>query len=338
MMSAYTVAQIIKYKGKHEIEILICDNNCGDGSTKYLEPFKEHIQVFDYPKDKLQSHGIGYNLLFEHASNEWVICMESDSFPVRDGWLDYYVRLIKEGYDSAGSLLKLSGGTYQHPAGSLYRRSIFVEAFLYCKDIPYLYFPNFAISDGFACHTMVHKSIVNEVLANPDDWIELADGYKPYSRQLAEKKCLDYYPVSMPFHNGMGSNNESVKTYGNRTPETEWKQIFTNFKQVGFEGDIHPPRLNKQIIKRVGYEPGQWMHYWQLGFGKKIFYIPTETKWIEGRTDQQQEYTLTENGVKHLWGISAYHDYYAGDKKITEIKQSIPEELYNSLPIHQRIN
>ena len=323
-MSAYTVAQILKYKGNHDIEILICDNNAGDGSIEYLAPFKDQIQVIDYPKDKLQSHGIGYNLLFENACNEWIICMESDSFPVKEGWLDYYAMLINEEYDSAGSLLKLSGGTYQHPSGSLYRRSIFIEAWAYCKKTPYFYFPSFAVSDGFACHTMVHKSIVNDLLSNPEDWVELSDGYKPYTAQMAEQKSNHYSPVVAPFHNSMGINDESVRTYGARTPESETSRILLDEK--------------KKIIKRLGMEPGQWMHYWQLAMGKNIFYIPTETKWIEGKSDQQQEYTLTENGVKHLWGISAYHDYYAGDKLITEIKQSIPDQLYNTLPKHQRID
>lgn len=335
-MSAYTVAQLLKFKGKHELEILICDNNAGDGSTVYLEPFKKEITIIDYPKDRMQSHGIGYNLLFELATNEWIICLESDAFPVKEGWLDYYVRLINEGYDCAGSLLKLSGGTYLHPAGALYRRSIFVEAFQYCKEIPYYYFPNFAMSEGFACHTMIHKAIVNIVLANPDDYVELADGYKPYTPQLAERKCVEYMPTCGPFHNGMGLNNESVKTYGFRNPETEQFNILTNYKRLGSElYDI--PLPNKSIIKRVGFEPGQWMYYWQLARDKNIFHIPTETKWIEGKSDQQQEYTLTESGVKHLWGISAYHDYYAGDKTITEIKQSIPDKLYNTLPPHLKI-
>jgi glycosyltransferase involved in cell wall biosynthesis len=323
-MSAYTVAQILKHKGNHDIEILICDNNSGDGSIEYLAPFKDKTTVFDYPKDKLQSHGIGYSLLFENASNEWIICMESDSFPTQDGWLDYYARLINEGYDSAGSLLKLSGGTYQHPAGSLYRRSIFIDAWLYCKQLPYYYFPNFAMSDGFACHTMVHKSIVNDVLANPEDWVELADGYKPYDPQLAEQKATHYSPVVAPFHNGMGGLDESIKTYGNRSPETEARAILCEH--------------GKRIIKRMGYEPGQWMHYWQLAMGKKIFYIPTETKWMHDKENQQQQYTKTENGVLHLWGISAYHDYDGGDKEITGVKRLAPEELYNSLPINQRID
>ena len=323
-MSAYTVAQLIKCKGSHEVEILICDNNAGDGSTSYLEPFKDQITIIGYPKDKMQSHGIGYNLLFENASNEWIICMESDSFPIHENWLDYYVRLINEGYDAAGSLLKLSGGTYMHPAGALYRRSVFIEAWIYCKQTPYFYFPNFAMKDGFGCHTMIHKSIVNEVLSNPDDYIELSDSYKPYYPKLAEEKSSYYSPVLEPFHNSTGVNNESIHTYAGRTPESEKDRILLDGA--------------KKIVKRLGMEPGQWMHYWMLAMGKKIFYIPTVTSWLPGKIDQQQEYTLTESWVKHMWGITAYYDYYFGDKEIAEVKQSIPDKLYNSLPTNQKIH
>lgn len=322
-MTAFTVAQILKYKGNHEIEILICDNNAGDGSMVYLEPFKEYIEVIDYPKDKLQSHGIGYDVLFELAKNEWVVCMESDSFPIKEGWLDYYNGLIKLGYDGAASLLQLSGGCYGHPAGALYRRSIWVEAWKYCKEIEYFYFPNIAMKETFACHAMVHKSIINQFLSNPDDYIELADGYKPYYPKKAEEKCVHYLPTVGPMHNGMGRLQESLKTYGTRNPETEVPNIILDNRA--------------KIIYKIGYEPGQHHYYWQLAKGYNIYSIPTEVKWLKGKENQQQEYTLTENGVKHCWGISAYHNTELKDGDVAKIKQSLPEELYNSLPEHQKI-
>lgn len=323
-MTAYTVAQILKYKGDHEIEILICDNNVGDGSCEYFAPFTRYINYFPYPKDKLQSHGIGYDCLFEMAQNEWVIALESDSFPVREGWLDYYVRLINEEYDGAASLLQLSGGCYGHPAGALYRRSIWIQAYLYYRDIDYAYFPNIAMKDTFSSHLMVHESILAEFLKSPDDYIELSDAYKPFSILTAQKK-LDYYsPTVGPMHSGLGRVQESVKTYGARNPETEVPNIILDNRA--------------KIIYRVGFEPGQAHYYWQLAKGYKIFNIPTETKWMPGKEAQQQEYTITENGVKHLWAISAYHDYTPENEKETAIyKQSIPDQLYSTLPEHQKI-
>lgn len=323
-MTAYTVAQILKYKGNHDIEILICDNNAGDGSIKYLDPFKEHIRIVDYPKEKLQSHGIGYDVLFEDASNELVIALESDSYPTMNGWLDYYARLANDGYDAATSLLQLSGGQYGHPAGALYRRSVWLQAWKYCKSVEYLYFPNIAMKDGFASHLMVHTSLMGDFINKPYDYIELADGYKPYTPELARQKWGYYYPVVGPMHNGMGRLQESVRTYGGRNPETEVPNILLDNRA--------------KMIYRVGYEPGQWFYYWMLANNYKVFHIPTETKWLPGKEAQQQEYTLTENGVKHLWGISAYHDHTPeAEKETALLKQSIPYQLYDTLPEHQKI-
>lgn len=324
-MTAFTVAQILKYKGDHEIEILICDNNAGDGSIAYLEPFKDQITVVDYPKDKLQSHGIGYDVLFELAQNEWVLCLESDSFPIKEGYLDYYCRLINEGYDGAVSLLMLSGGMYGHPAGGLYRRSIWVKAWQYCKDIEYFYFPNMGMKDTFKSHIMVHKSIINEFLAEPDNYIELVDDYKPYNPQKAEQRCVHYMPTVGPMHNGMGRLQESLKTYGARNPETEVPNVILDNRA--------------KIIYRIGYEPGQHHYYWMLANGYKIFHIPTETKWLPEKEGRQQEYTLNEAGIKHLWAISAYHDYTPeAEKEVALFKQSVPDQLYETLPEHQKIS
>lgn len=322
MMTAYTISQILKHKGRHEVEIRICDNNPSDGSIKYLKPFKKNIKVIESPAGRLQSHGIGYGSLM-YLSGEWIIAMESDSFPVKEGWLDYYEKLIKNGYESAGSILKLSGGTYLHPAGALYHKSRFVEASKFCFDTEYFYYPNMCMANGFACHLMIRKDVAEAVLENPDDYFELADGYKPYTRELAESKRQAYSPTVGAMHNGMGGNDESVLTYGLRDAKTEVPTILLEKRT--------------KIIKRVGYEPGQFMYYFQVAKGVKIFEIPTEVHWLPGKENQQQEYTLTENGVKHLWGISAYHGVSLNDEDVAKVKQSIPEQLYNTLPEHQKI-
>jgi Glycosyl transferase family 2 len=323
-MTAYTVAQLLKYKGKHEIEIIIIDNNAGDGSIDYLKPFEGQFFYVPYPKDRLQSHSVAfeYCLMNGYVNTEYFITIESDSFPTNDTWLDYLENLINEGYDAAGSLLKLSGGTYNHPAGMLYKKSVWREAKKYCNNIPYFYFPNMAMKEGFACHTMIHKSIINNVLESPEDYIELSDGYKPYTVDLAESKRSYYEPVCGVFHNGMGGIDESVKTYGLRTVDSEKHNVLLNEKS--------------KIIKRIGAEPGQWFSWWLAAMDKKVFNVPTEVKWIEGKEGYQQEYTLMENGFKHCWGISAYKDVDPSDT-IAKIKQALPINLYNSLPEHQKI-
>jgi hypothetical protein len=328
-LMAYTLSQLIRYKGYHDIQIIIIDNNHEDGSLqKYCNPlWDKYIWVAPYLSDKLSSHGIAFDYAMGIVQNEWFITLESDSFPIKPGWLDYYENLINEGVDAAGSLLKLSGGTYLHPCAALYRKSIWEEAKAYVDTIPYNYYPNFMMRDNFPVHTMIHKSLVEEIADNPNDWVELSSEYKNNTKETMLKKLTHYSPVGCGvFHNGMGGRQESIKTYGSRTPESEAAYAVLTSK-------------NQKIIGRLGHEPGQFLHYLMANWGKKIAYIPTETKWMEGKENQQQEYTINEAGIKHLWCGTSYLGLKdTAQNDIYEFKKNQIEELYNSLPEHQKIN
>ena len=66
--------------------------------------------------------------------------------------------------------------------------------------------------------------------------------------------------------------------------------------------------------------------------GKKVKQIDTEIEWMPNRVNQQQEYTLTSNGVKHLWAVSAYHKME--NEQFSDIinrKAQVVDELYNSI-------
>lgn len=321
-MTAYSIAQLLKYKGTHELDIVVIDNNSGDGSIEYLMPFKKDITIINYPKDVIQSHGCAFDYVLPYIQTDYFITMESDSFPESYGYFNYIENLINHGYDAGGSMLKLSGGTYLHGCGAFYRKSVYWEARFFCKTIPYSYFPNMSMKEGFACHTMIRKNILDDVLDAPEDYFELADGYKPYSKKLAEAKEAYYKPVCGVFHNGMGQRNESVHTYGLRTVESEAPTVlFTE---------------QTPIIQRIGAEPSQFFSWWLHANNKKVYYIPTETKWVNGRVGQQQEYTLMECGWRHIWGVSAYKDVDPNDE-VAKMKQALPIELYNSLPEYQKI-
>lgn len=327
MMTAYAIAQILKYRGQHDLRILIIDNNAGDGSTDYLMPFMEHITIVEYPKDRMQSHGIAFDYVLPEIQTDWFITMESDSFPTSEDFFDTMALLVKAGFDGAGSLLTLSGGRYKHPAGALYKKSVWIEANDYFSNIPYNYYPNFMMRDNFPVHTMIHKSLVEQVENNPDDWVELSPEYKGNTKEIMKEK-LDYYsPIGTGvFHNGMGGRQEKLSNYGQRTEETD-----SPFIMVG-------PK-NAKIIGRMGYEPGQALSYFEVASGRKIHYVPTQTVWLHGKENQQQERTIMVNGFTHLWGISAYHDFTPqNEKDIAKYKQSIPEYLYSTLPTNQKIN
>lgn len=323
-MSAYTIAQLLKYKGKHEIEIFVIDNNAGDESIKYLDPFLEHIKVFPYPKDKMQSHGIAFDWVMPDVKTDYFITIESDSFPTSEKWLDDYDFLIQNEVDSAGSILSLSGGTYLHPAGALYKKSVWEDAKKYCDQIEYTIFPNMSHKENFDFHLMVHNRILESFLQNPEDYVEVGNSYKGKSIQEILDRTNYYKATVQPFHNGMGMKQESIKTYGHRDIQSDHAYIILDNKMP--------------LINRIGYEPGQWLSYYCFANNKKVVKVPTEINWLPNRENQQQERTVMDNGFTHLWGVSAYHNSEAkGVDDIKQVKQSLPDILYNSLPENKKI-
>lgn len=324
-MSAYAVHKILEHTKNHEIEILISDNNEGDGSIEYLKPFADKIKIFDFPKDRQQSHGAAYDFLIEKSTHETIVTIESDSYPTENSWLDYYENLIKQGFEWGGSLLKLSGGSYIHPCGSFYLKKLWYEAKEYCDSIEYSYFPNMANGEGdFDYHLMVHSRILNDFLENPSRYITLAKGYEGNTKEEMLAKRDYYKSIAMPFHNGMGDLTESLKTFGQRNIQSEIPHVIL--------------KNHANFIKRVGYEPGQNLCYWLIANKKNGAIIPTEIKWMKNRGFQQQEYTLMENGFVHEWGVSAYHKAEGKDvQDVIDFKAKKVEELYNSLPNKYKI-
>ncbi|PWT75783.1 MAG: hypothetical protein C5B59_07985 [Bacteroidetes bacterium] len=327
-ITAHCLSKIHKYKGKHDIRVIVIDNNPGDGSIAYLRPFPHDL--ISYPKDKLQSHGIAFDYAMDHVDTEWFITPESDSFPTHEGWLDYYERLIKEGYDGGGSLLKLSGGTYVHPCGALYKTADWKAAKRYCDDEqPYIYFPNMAMREGFACHTMIRTDKVEKIISSMDDYFDVAEDYKGKTREQIMDRANHYFPCTQPFHNGMGHLNESIKSYGDR--DMNLGPIDVMLKK------------NMQLVYRIGYEPGQWLSYWLKATGRKIFYVPTQIQWMPGREMQQQAFTSMENGFTHIWGVSSYYDKFKTQDETEEFGDVITEKrnfmnrLYAELPIEEQI-
>lgn len=322
-ITAYTVSQLLKYKGNHNVKILISDNNPGDGSIKFLEPFHQQINIQYYHGNKIQSHGIALDTLMEYVETEYVLTMESDSFPI-GGFLDYYSDIVNQGWDCAGSILQLSGGTYLHPAGALYRKSIWKEAKHYCEEIQYVYLPNIARKNGFPCHLMIRNDIIQDFQKDPFKYIELSQEYIPYSADKFNEQLLRYEPIRGPFHNGMGRDQEDISTYHLRNSVTGAQDVLLDYEE--------------KLIYRIGYEPGQWFYYWQLGMRKKMFPIPTGVKWMSNWEGQQQEYTLNEAGIKHLWGVSAYFEADIPERQdIIDFKAKQVEDLYNSLPSELKI-
>lgn len=329
-MSFYTIHQLLKHKGRHQLDIYVIDNHPQDETALLLKAFYgDKIKIFPYPPEKMQSHGIAYDYVIPDLRTEVFATIESDSYPNSDEWLDWIDLLVKEGYDSGGSCLDLSGGNFVHTAGAFYKKSVWQKAKRYVDNVEYHYFPNLAMKDDFPCHLMVHKSVFEEFIANAGNLITLGPDYqKPTREDLIFQlgfKLGEYHPIGRGvFHNGIGNTDESYYTYAQRNVVVERHNILQDNK--------------KPLIWRMGMEPGQWFCYWMLANNYKPYAIPTETIWMPGRENQQQERTKMECGFVHLWAITAYNDATTPElMDIINYKKNMMEELYQSIPANERI-
>lgn len=318
---SYSIWKILQHKGNHDVEIVVVDNSFPDKSIEYVKIFGDAVRIIKPDTTRESSHGTAFNMAIPTIANDFFLCLESDAFPVKDGFLDYYERLINEGYDMAAPLLKLSGGTFFHPTGSLYSKKIWQEAQAYIDNISYTYFSNMMMIHGeFDYHLMIRNDWLEKVLDSPDDFFDLANGYKGKTKEEIKQKGEYYSSIGKGvMHNGIGSNQENIHTYGKRNVYDEAQYAILDNRQV--------------LIRRVGEEPGQYFSAWAVANGKKIYSIPEQTKWLPGKENQQQQYTILESGIVHAWAGSAYlsmkdtaaHDVY-------EYKQKQIDDLYDSLP------
>lgn len=326
-ITAYAVSQFINNKGMHDVDIIVINNSVGHDSIKYLEPFRNQVRIIDNITDKISSHGTAYDFVLSNGEvkTPYFLTAESDSFCIDSTYLDYYEKFINEGYDIIGSTLKLSGGSYIHcGSGAVYSKELWDEANYFCTNVSYTYFPNMNKKGTFDCHLMVHNSILDSVLDTPSDWINLSDGYKNLPKEDMIKRAEWYSAVNQPFHFGMGGLDEDIRTYGLRDSDNDAPTIMLDSA--------------KKIVNRIGYEPSQFLNYYAVKANKKIQEIPIEIKWLPNRENQQQEYTLNEAGIKHIWAGSSYLDMKETDfNDVYEFKSNLIEELYNSLPDNQKI-
>jgi len=326
--TAHAVYKLMKHRGKHDIKIVVIDNSNDDSINYILQTdLKLDCTVIHYPKDKLQSHGIAFDYALKKGliDTDFFITIESDSFPTRDNWLDDYERLINNRVKCVGSLLNLSGGQYIHPCGAMYSINVWNEAYWQCKLSPFYYFPNMVMKEGFECHTMVRKNKFEEFLREFGDnhKYQPAPSYQGITiEQMMEKEAY-YSPTKGPFHNGMGALQESIRTYGQRS-------IYTGMEDMKDPVD--------DVVLRIGYEPGQMFCYWMLKNQYQLAKFKTEVKWLPGRENQNQEYTMTESGFVHLWGISSFYkseDLFMQD--VIKFKEKQMSDLYNSLPTNCKL-
>jgi hypothetical protein len=281
-----------------------------------------------YPAEqRMQSHGIAFDFAISegYVDTKYFITMESDSFPVRDGFLDIYAEAYANGFSLIGSLLALSGGTFVHPTGAMYTMDLYMAAKGYLKnEFPYEYIPHAAMKDNFPCHLMVRDTHFAAFMKNPEYFITVNPSLNPYARLQLGAERDRYMPITRSvFHQGMGYMQENFKTYGQRNPDMAVMDLTKN---------------EEPLIYRIGNEPGQWLCNFAIAKKYRVGSIPTEIKWLPNRLGQQQEYTLTENGIRHEWAITSYNGCTdPAIQDIVEFKANRMEELYNSMEAEFRL-
>lgn len=323
-MTAYCLAKLLKYSVQR-LDIIVVNNSPSHPDNVFLRPFQREVTILPYPSDRIQSHAIAIDYALPHINTPYFIVVETDSFPTQPDWLSYYDRLVDAGVDAAGSVLALSGGTFLHPAGALYKTATCREALQQCLKSDYTYFPNASVRHNFAYHLMVHHRVLAAFCADPETFnIVLHRDYVGLLPEQRMQRAIDYKPVDGLFHCGKGRRDDVVGNHGQRTLASE--------SEVVVEDGI------LDIIHRVGYEPGQFLCYWLVAHNRTLFPIPTETVWMPNRTGQQQEYTMTEHGFKHLWGMTAYHGCTVPElQDIVIAKEQLMNSLYASLPDDVRV-
>lgn len=96
------------------LEVIVGDNNSTDGTHMMLAK--------EFPQVKLintgGNHGVqGWNLAFEEAQGEWLLCLDDDSHPKLNTWSSV-LRLLNEGTDAAAiafSITSLEGAGEKIP-------------------------------------------------------------------------------------------------------------------------------------------------------------------------------------------------------------------------------
>lgn len=321
-LTAHAVYRTLLHSQNNDISIVVIDNSDGIG-MEYLEPFKGNrkLKIVKYPTDLLQSHGVAFDYAIDngYVDTDYFICMESDSYPISDNWLLDYDRAIKEGCDMAGGIFNQSSGHFIHPTGALYSKQLYLECKEYVKGINkvYWYCPNHYkdLKSGLSYHSMLPK------VDYPN--IEQSDLMNEITR---------YMPVATSvFHNGMGFSNDDEFYYWNRTKQNQSDSMS--------KYNVYD---SPKTYVRIGFEPGQYLHYWAYANNKKIIEMPVEIIWMKHRTNQQQAYSIQNGRFKHEWCGTAYSECKPEEhphiKDILEYKQSMPDRLYANIPKEYQVN
>jgi len=287
-------------------EIIVVDNAPEAKAIKVITETSlgEGIKVIN-GNQNLTSHGEGYNLAYEASDGDFVFCAESDSYPTRYGWFDGYVKLSAD-YAMVGPEMPMGAGKYVHPAGCAIRRDIIEAAkqwqnahkdWMFCPGCA----PVLGLNDkGY--HVVAHE-----------DWLALRD-------EIVKRQVL---AAAQPFF-GTGPFQE-MRSFD---PDDSFDTYMQRTTIDHFE-----PDGGRKYFLRIGYESGQWLHYFARHKGFKIFEIVPEIKWMEDRVGCQAAYSTILGGFTHIWGGSVTSIPSGIDPVVRAHKQQQALDWFAKLPV-----
>ncbi len=96
---------IRRFTRDYPYEVVVVDNDSGDGSLEYLRSLK-WIRLIERPGQVVKAgswaHGTALDLGLDAANTEFFVAMHSDTFIHRAGWLPFLVNLAKPDVACAG--------------------------------------------------------------------------------------------------------------------------------------------------------------------------------------------------------------------------------------------
>jgi len=286
-----------------ESEIIVCDNSPGHPSIKAITetPLGEGVKVIS-GNPKFTSHGMGYDLAYDASDGDWIFTSETDSFPDKCGWFDEYVKASAH-YDLIGPPIPQSSGRYIHPAGALYNRAVIEKAKEWQKaHEDWVFCPAMAMAMGLstrAYHVVCQEDRVPNTLA---------------TGRLPEE--VELWRLCGPFQEMRSFDEDTFETYPQRTG-------ITNFE---------PPHGRNTFLK-IGYEAGQWLHYFAMHSGFKCLEAPTKIQWMDGFEGGQAAFSTVFGGFIHCWCGTVSTLGVNLDPKVLDFKLNQRLKYFSELPL-----
>lgn len=280
--TAIMAAAFKKYPFSLESELIICDNSPDHPSIRALTETSlgEGVKIIQGDPD-FPSHGHGYDLCYDQADGDWIMCTETDAFPIMHGWGENWIKASVD-HDLIGPIVPQSSGAYIHPAGCFYKRKL-IEAVKGWQKAheQWVFVPGAGAmlkTHPKACHVIAHQ-----------DW--LGDMMVPLDLQ----KQIDLWKQAGPFQEMRCFDEDTFEDYGQRTG-------IKNMEPVN----------GKMFYNKIGFESGQFISYYAERNGWRVFLAPNEILWMQGHEGRQAAESRVFGSFVHVWGgtvtsVSAQH-------------------------------